>query len=129
MDLDQINESITELQNAFQRLRLERTFESSDGVTPFTPRTFVEERITKIVSKKEKDDDDEEEEKGKKVTTKLPSIKNPEFSGEDFESFLEDFERWMRLTGLENEKEVTKLDWLVECTTGKAKVLVKKLAR
>ena len=129
MDLDQINESITELQNAFQRLRLERTFESSDGVTPFTPRTFVEERITKIVSKKEKDDDDEEEEKGKKVTTKLPSIKSPEFSGEDFESFLEDFERWMRLTGLENEKEVTKLDWLVECTTGKAKVLVKKLAR
>jgi hypothetical protein len=66
MDLDQINESITELQNAFQRLRLERTFESSDGVTPFTPRTFVEEGITTTLIKKEKDDDDEEEEKGKK---------------------------------------------------------------
>ena len=52
MDLEQLNESITELQNAFQKLRLERTFESSDGVTPFTPRTFVEQRIAKIVSKK-----------------------------------------------------------------------------
>ena len=129
-DFEKLNETLTELQEQFARLGL-RTFDrGSPTFTPFTPRTTIETKINKIAKKEKKEEDDEEDEKeGKKVTTKLPSINNPEFSGEDFESFLEDFERWMRLTGLEDEKELTKLDWLVECTQGKAKILVKKLVK
>ena len=97
-----------------------------DSPTPFAPRSTIESKIAKI-SKKHDDSEKSEKDSEQKVSTKLPMVKLPEFSGADFEEFLDDFQRWLRMTNVMNEPNETKMDWLLEACNGKTRPIVKKL--
>ena len=58
------------------------------------------------------------------LTTKLPSIELPKFDGNDFEEFLKRWHRWLRLSGLQLEPDLSKCDWLIEACTPKVRRLV-----
>ena len=58
---------------------------------------------------------------------KLPAVKLPSFDGSDLETFLKDFERWLRLSGCLETSDKFKLDWLVEACSPKVKKLVEKV--
>jgi hypothetical protein len=60
-------------------------------------------------------------------TTKLPSIDLPKFDGSDFEEFLKRYERWLRLSGLRNENDQVKCDWLIEACVPKIRRLVETI--
>ena len=62
------------------------------------------------------------------VQSKLPSVALPQFDGSDLEMFLKDFERWLRLSGVENCSDSFKLDWLIQACTPKVKRIVEKIA-
>ena len=98
------------------------SFESS---TPFAPRSTIETKISKISSMHKSEKDSEKEEQ--KIMTKLPMVKLPEFSGVDFEEFLDDFQRWLRMTNVISEPQDTKIDWLLEACSIKVRPMVKKL--
>ena len=60
-----------------------------------------------------KSEKDSEKEK-QKIMTQLTMVKLPEFSGVDFEEFLDDFQRWLRMKNVISEPQDTKIDWLLE---------------
>ena len=124
---DELNLTVMELQSKMNEL--EKRFLgisiSGESSTPFAPRSTVETKISKLTGTLTAEPETEHQ----KVTTKLPSVKLPEFSGQDFEEFLDDFQRWLRMTNVQKEPQETKLDWLLEACTAKTKPIVKKLIR
>jgi hypothetical protein len=118
--IEELQQKLEDLESRYLGSQLRQKLES----TPFTPRSTVTSKIASISKRQERD-----EETDSKVQTKLPMIKIPEFQGIDLEDFLDDFERWLRLTGLQNEPPQTKLDWLIEACQGKTKPIVKKLIK
>ena len=98
-----------------------------DSQTPFAPRSTLEEKIARITG--EKKFGDRAESSDQKVSTKLPSVKLPEFNGQDLEEFLDDFCRWLRMSGLSAENDLVKMDWLLESCVGKTRPIIKKLVQ
>lgn len=60
-------------------------------------------------------------------TSKLPILPLPTFDGTDLENFLKNWERWLRISGVELCDEKAKLDWLVESCSPKVRKLVEKV--
>ena len=87
--------------------------------SPFTPHSSLEARISKLKEGLRKTKSI--------VSAKLPSIPLPEFDGTDLPHFLKDFERWLRLSGVEGASEALQLDWLVQCSTVKVKKIVERV--
>lgn len=99
----------------------ERTVISS----PFAPISAIRQRIesfhltqpdrsSETVSKKENQ-------------TRLPPLPLPTFDGSDLEPFLKEWQRWLRLTGVQDSADQVKLDWLLECCSPKVRKLVDKV--
>ena len=63
------------------------------------------------------------------VTTKLPILQPISFSGVDLDEFVEEFSRWLRLSGVLHESEEVKIDWLVEFSSPKVRPVVKKITK
>ena len=60
--------------------------------------------------------------KGKEhVLSTLPPVPVPTFDGSDSETFLKEFERWMRLTGVTDGSGQLQLDWLIQACTPKVR--------
>ena len=87
------HENGSEHENTLEDLQLKMDFlekrflgTSFESSTPFAPRSTIEKKISKISSmhKPEKTSEDEQ-----KTMTKLPMVNFPEFSGVDFEEFLD----------------------------------------
>ena len=87
-------------------------------LSPFTPHTTLERRINHLKETLKST--------SSKVSAKLPPIPLPVFDGSDLETFLKDFERWLRLSGVEGCSEAFQLDWLIQCSTSKVKKIVEK---
>ena len=63
----------------------------------------------------------------KSVLSKLPAVQLPTFDGTDLGSFLKNWERWLRLSGVCDSRDKFKLDWLIEACSPKVRKLVEKL--
>jgi hypothetical protein len=63
----------------------------------------------------------------KDVLSRLPPVTLPTFDGSDLDTFLKDWQRWLRLSGVCESSEQVKLDWLLESCTPKVKKLVEKV--
>ena len=50
---------------------------------------------------------------------RAPALALPIFEGHDFISCTYDFARWLRLTGISELSDVTKIDWLVTAVSNK----------
>ena len=90
--------------------------------SPFAPISSVEKRLERLksamsLSAVQKD----------VVQSKLPAVPVPTFDGSDLENFLKDWERWLRLSGVQFCSEQVQLDWLVQACTPKVKKLVEKV--
>ena len=55
------------------------------------------------------------------VLSQLPPVPVPTFDGSDSETFLKEFERWMRLTGVTDGSGQLQLDWLIQACTPKVR--------
>ena len=88
--------------------------------SPFTPLSSLERRIEKFK-------ENLESLSGPKVSAKLPPVPLPVFDGGDLELFLKEFERWLRLSGVQSCPESFQLDWLIQCATPKLRRIVEKL--
>jgi hypothetical protein len=88
-------------------------------LSPFTPHTTLERRINNLKETLKTT--------SSKVSAKLPPIPLPSFDGSDLDTFLKDFERWLRLSGVEGCSEAFQLDWLIQCSTSKVKKIVEKV--
>jgi hypothetical protein len=62
-------------------------------------------------------------------SAKLPAIPLPTFDGSDFENFLKEFERWLRLSGIQESPDQLKIDWLIQACSPKVKTLVEKVVQ
>ena len=61
------------------------------------------------------------------MSAKLPPVPLPTFDGSDLESFLNEFERWLRLSGVEGAPTSFQFDWLVQCTVPKFRKVVERV--
>ena len=82
---------------------------------PFTPMSSIKKQIQKFelglhIGKEGREH----------VQTKLPPVSVPVFDG-DLETFLKEFERWLRITGVFECSEQVQLDWLIQACTPKVK--------
>ena len=105
-----------------ERRYLGTTVPTPPSKTPFAPTASVVKKVEELVSVSLPPSD-------RQATTKLPILKLPEFTGVDLEDFLDEFGRWLRLSGVQHENEQTKLDWLLESCSHKIKPVVKKLIK
>ena len=63
----------------------------------------------------------------KSHSVKLPTITCTPFQGTDLDEWIEEYSRWMRLTGVQNEPKHVKTDLLIENCGPKVRPLIKKL--
>ena len=96
-------------------------FKSAAHISYFGPKPTVLKKVEEILSPSFQ----RHEKPG--TQTKLPLLKLPEFSGLDLEEYLDDFQRWLRLSGVLYEDDQVKMDWLLESCSVKVKPIVKKL--
>ena len=90
------------------------------GKSPFTPVSSIRKRIESF----------QQSALSANIAhaqSKLPPIPLPVFDGNDLDVFLKDFERWMRLSGVDVCAENVKLDWLIQACAPKVKKLVEKV--
>ena len=123
------NSTVEELQLKMELLEKRLLGTSFESSTPFAPRSTIETKISKIASMHKKDEEKFESETEQKIMTKLPMVKLPEFAGQDFEEFLDEFQRWLRMTNVIKEPQETKIDWLLEACSNKIRPMVKKLVQ
>ena len=88
--------------------------------SPFTPLSSLEKRIHQFRLNLES-------QVGHPVSAKLPPVPLPVFDGSDLELFLKEFERWLRLSGVQSCPESYQLDWLIQCATPKLKRIVERV--
>ena len=88
------------------------------GKIPFMPVSSMEKRIQRLKTVLSLPNDSKEI-----VQSKLPAVPVPTFDGSDLESFLKDWERWLRLSGVQLCSEQVQLDWLVQACAPKANKL------
>lgn len=99
---------------------------SSSSKSPFQPLTSLRRRIEALKGS-------DSEETARSITTtavaasRLPAVNLPSFDGSDLETFLKEFSRWLRLTGLTNAQDTVKCDWLIQACTIKVKKILEKL--
>ena len=93
----------------------------SKAYNPFAPISACKSRIERFKSLFP-----ENAERRDQKEMKLPAVKLPSFDGSDLETFLKDFERWMRLSGCLETSDKFKIDWLVEACSLKVKRLIEK---
>ena len=94
----------------------------SPAKTPFAPVSTTSRKIAELSELsfiKEKAN----------TTTKLPMLQPLSFNGVDLDDFLDEFSRWLRLSGVSGEDDSIKIDWLIEFSSPKVRPIVKKLAR
>jgi len=77
------------------------------GTGPYDPQVILHKLSTNISEICQKGEVEEEEKEKPKVSTKLPLCELPNFSGQDFPSFLAKFARFMRLSGLQPADDKT----------------------
>ena len=126
MDTSSVASTILELKTRLKELELK--FLGSTSVSsavsktdPFTPISTVGRRIESFrTSGSEKKDPST-------TQAKLPAVNLPNFDGTDLEGFLKAWQRWLRLSGVEDSSDKLKTDWLIEACTPKVRKLVEKL--
>ena len=89
-------------------------------LSPFTPVSSLKRRIEQFRHSLQPTSPRERE----GVQKKLPPLPLPTFDGSDLELFLKEFERWLRLSGVDRCSEVLQLDWLVQASSPKVKRIV-----
>ena len=128
--------SISELEARLKELELRYLgppSEKSVTSNPFAPVSSLAKRISKFRSVPSPSAQNVEEiatSSQPKITsssTKLPLLPLPNFDGSDYEGFLKSWERWLRISGVENCEDRLKMDWLVEACTPKVRKLVEKV--
>ena len=95
---------------------------STISQSPFAPVSSIKKKIESLQSSIL-----EAQNAQQNAQSKLPPVPVPNFDGSDLESFLKEFSRWMRLTGVESCAEKVQLDWLVQACTPKVRKLVEKV--
>jgi len=80
------------------------------GTGPYDPPVIPHKFSTNFPEICQKGEVEEEEKEKPKVSTKLPLCELPKFSGQDFPSFLAEFARDMRLSGLQPAHDQRKTD-------------------
>ena len=85
-------------------------------LNPFTPVSSLRKRIEQFRHSLQSSSAEREG-----VSTKLPPLPLPTFDGSDLENFLKEFERWLRLSGVDKSSEVLHLDRLVQAAVPKSK--------
>ena len=95
---------------------------STISQSPFAPASSIRRKIESLQSSIL-----EAQNAQQNAQSKLPPVPVPNFDGSDLESFLKEFGRWMRLTGVESCAEKVQLDWLVQACTPKVRKLVEKV--
>jgi hypothetical protein len=116
--------TIEELEDRMKELegRYLGSTSSTGGGSALTPMSGHRSMVENFL----KTHSDESSGKGE-VSGKLPQVKLPEFDGQNLETFLKDFSRFLRLSGGNTMSEKLKLDWLIESITPKVKRLIEKL--
>ena len=113
---------IKELQAKMQSLADSILGPTKTSMSPFAPVSSIAKRIqsleTSILEAKSCQ---------LHTQSKLPALPVPSFDGSDLEVFLKEFQRWMRLSGVEVASEKVQLDWLLQACTPKVKRLVEKV--
>ena len=121
--LEEIEEKMREL----ERLFLDKTLVSlppSLGMSPFSPLPSLEKQYQKL--KMEMDQPPEEKDK-QTLQGKLPQVECPMFDGQDLESFVRNFSRFLRLTGLVHASDMVKRDWLINSMSAKVKRTLERI--
>ena len=114
--------TVLELEQKLRDLEFRFLGKETPGVlsSPFTPLPSLEKRIEQFRSKLEST-------AANSVTAKLPPVPLPVFDGTDLELFLKEFERWLRLSGIQSSPESYQVDWLIQCSTAKIRRIVEKV--
>lgn len=123
-------DELSSLENTVQEIEIKmknleaRYLGSSAGShgSPFSPISGLRSRIEKLRCMP---NDGSNGQVG--AQSKLPAVPLPVFDGADLEDFLKQFERWLRLTGVQCAADCVKLDWLVQACAPKVKKIVEKL--
>jgi len=89
--------------------------------SPFTPISTLQKRIEHLKHSLSSPS------VGEGVQTKLPLIPLPVFDGVDLENFLKEFERWLRLSGVDKCSQILQLVWLIPASSPKVKRIVERL--
>jgi hypothetical protein len=113
---------IKELQAKMQTLADSILGPSKTTMSPFAPVSSITKRIQNFEASIL-----EARNSNLHAQTKLPSLSVPTFDGSDLEAFLKEFQRWMRLSGVDASTEKVQLDWLLQACTPKVKRLVEKV--
>ena len=62
------------------------------------------------------------------MVVKLPALPPPQFAGK-VEEFMDNYTRWVRMTGVEKAPDAIKVDWIVQNAVAQHKPLLEKLAK
>ena len=117
--------TVAELESRLRDLELRFLGPPSETTScPFAPVSAYHSRIEKFRSFSVNADNTDHKDR---KDMKLPAVKLPTFDGSDLDTFLRDWERWLRLSGAQGANDKFKCDWLIESCTPKIKRLVEKV--
>lgn len=120
--------TVAELESRLRDLELRFLGPPSEGSsTPFAPVSSHRSRVERFRAAAPSGISTETTHPVEKKDLKLPAVKLPVFDGSDLDGFLKDWERWLRLSGVQETSDAYKLDWLLESCTPKVKKLVEKV--
>ena len=63
----------------------------------------------------------------KQTAARLPMVEAPQIEGQ-LKTFIKEFQRWGRLTGVDQEEDSIHMDWVVSLSKGKHKELLARVA-
>ena len=123
--------TVAELESRLRDLELHFLGPPCQLSNPFNPVSSQRSRIDRFKaisrSSPQTQTQSSPQEISEKREVKVPAVQLPVFDGLDLDTFLKDWERWLRLSGVQDLSDKTKLDWLVEACTPKVKKLVEKV--
>ena len=117
-----LNSSVQEIESKLKELELKflgKEFPVG-AASPFTPLSTLQKRVQHFKASLQNVSSES-------VQSKLPPVTLPTFDGSDLESFLKDFERWLRLSGVDKCSESFQLDWLIQAASPKVKRIVERV--
>lgn len=75
-----------------------------------------------------KDSSEKKEIRDNKPVARLPQLPLPLFEGRRFNDFCGSFLRWMQLSGMEQQDDLTKMNWVIEATVPEYKFALARIA-